>query len=170
MNYDCGGYEQDVASLPIKSDYFYVDPENTYSNTVQQKSHSTGLSYLGRIFSFLQLVALVTAGYYALTTNSELLKTTSELTSINREYTDLYETFTNTELELEKAKKIFQLIKEKMNSIHPFGADKNNHELNVESSKSLFDTFIKRHDAQSGRISELQKSIQDFHRNELEER
>ena len=168
-NYDCGGYEQDVNSLPIKSDYFYVDPENTFTNGVLGKKHSKQGSYLGRIFNVIQLVALIIAGYYALSTNSELLKTTSELTSVNQEYTDLYSTLTHTESELEKAKQIFQVIKDKMNSIHPFSVS-DSKELNSANSKTLFDTFLKRHDAQSNRINDLQKSIQDFHLNELEER
>ncbi len=174
VDIDYTGYDQSVKSFSSSNSSFgdrYSDPEGNNrpsSNSSRKTGKCTSVAYT--IFMLLQIAALGFLGFTVYTTNGELTKTTSELEILNGDYSVLRESLSETETELEQARNVFSVIKRKMSEIDPRGTWSQNGSLNVEESKALFETIVKRHNAQSSRIDALQKNIQQLHLHELESR
>ena len=98
----------------------------------------------------------------------ELEDTTSQLSILNDEYTVLRESYSVTESELAKASDIFRMVKSKMEAIFPESFRNNGG--GIEDNRLLFDSIIKRQDAQKVRISNLERSIQQFSLKHLQEK
>ena len=146
---------------PAKSDIIYSDLAYSSTNEVNSRDKSDGGSFYGHTALLIQFFALALISYYAFTTKAELQDLSDNLVELNYEFDGLNENLSNTERELEKVRTIYSRMKEKIYSIDP--ADSHH------QSDDLFDRILQRHEAQGSRIIELQNSIQESHRRDLEE-
>jgi hypothetical protein len=165
---DFGGYEQNVNSFPTKADQFYPDPENRPARGSLSRKRPKKGTIFSRLFQLVQLIVLLLVGAYAYKTSKELEKTNLDMTALNDEYTNLHVTMSETAQELTEAQSMFVSVREKINRISPLPPAKSGR-IDIEESRSLFQTILKRHDAQNDRITQLQKNIQGYHQHELEQ-
>jgi hypothetical protein len=147
--------------VPAKSDPIYFDLAYTGTNEANSRDESGGGSFYGQTALFIQFFALALISYYAFTTKCELQDLSNNLVEVNHEFDALNENLSNTEEELEQVRTTYTRMKEKIYSIDP--ADSH------DQSDNLFDRIIQRHEVQASRIIELQNSIQESHRRDLEE-
>lgn len=167
---DYGCYESNL-NLQGKFDQpYYADPESSPRTLhgMNARKKSKKKSWFGVLFSVVQLLALCLVSFYAYNSYTELKDTTSQLLMLNDEYTVLRETYSATESELAKASEIFRMVKSKMEAIYPDSFRNNGG--GIEGNRLLFDSIIKRQDTQKVRISNLERSIQQFSLKHLKEK
>jgi len=154
------------------------DPENRYvdRNTHGQKNGKLfrffkRFSFQG-LFTIIQYLAFGATCYYAYTTHFELEKANESLVTLNEDFDIIQEELWETTEHLDHANSEFTKLKTKMNSLNR----RKNMQLGEDEVQghddrtAVTETLVQRHDAQADRISNLQKSIQDIHRAELEEK
>ncbi len=162
-----GAYEQNVRFPKQPEQNYYTDPESRGIHSMNS-SRIRKTSYFGVLFIILQIAVLCVVSFFAYMSYTDLKDTTSQLTLLSEEYTSLRDSYTVTESELMEAGEVFAMVRKKMGSIFPESSMSS--QRGVDGSRVLFDSIIKRQEAQSKRINDLQRSIQESDRKQLEEK